>query len=38
MIAYAGFCRLSMGESQDMAIRARPRWSLDTLEVPVNVA
>ncbi len=38
MIAYAGFCRLSMGQSKDMAIHVRPRWSLDTLEAPVSLA
>ncbi len=38
MIAYAGFCRLSMGQSEDMTIHARPRWSLDTLEAPVSLA
>ncbi len=31
MIAYAGCRRLLAGEADDLAIRARPRWPLDTL-------
>ncbi len=32
MIAYAGCQRLLAGESDDLAIVARPRWPLDTLQ------
>lgn len=31
MIAYAGFCRLKMGEKESLAIKARPRWPMDEL-------
>lgn len=31
MIAYAGFCRLKMGEKEALAIKARPRWPMDEL-------
>lgn len=34
MIAYAGWCRLSAGEHDDLAIRATARWPLDTLRAP----
>jgi len=34
MIAYAGWCRLSAGESEGLAIRATARWPLDTLRPP----
>ncbi len=34
MIAYAGYCRLSAGERDDTAIRARPRWPLTELTPP----
>jgi N6-L-threonylcarbamoyladenine synthase len=34
MIAYAGWCRLSCGEQDDLAIRATARWPLDTLRAP----
>lgn len=34
MIAYAGYCRLSAGECDDLAIRARPRWPLIELTPP----
>jgi N6-L-threonylcarbamoyladenine synthase len=34
MIAYAGYCRLSAGERDDLAIRARPRWPLTELTPP----
>jgi len=34
MIAYAGFRRLSAGQHGNGAIRAQPRWPLDSLEVP----
>jgi N6-L-threonylcarbamoyladenine synthase len=32
MIAFAGFQRLKAGQSEDEAIRARPRWPLEALE------
>ncbi len=32
MIAYAGCQRLLAGQHDDLAIRARPRWPMDTLE------
>jgi N6-L-threonylcarbamoyladenine synthase len=34
MIAYAGYQRLVAGQSESLAIQARPRWSLETLSVP----
>jgi N6-L-threonylcarbamoyladenine synthase len=34
MIAYAGYRRLEAGEHEDLAIRARARWPLDTLRPP----
>jgi N6-L-threonylcarbamoyladenine synthase len=34
MIAYAGWCRLSAGEHDSLAIRATARWPLDTLRAP----
>jgi N6-L-threonylcarbamoyladenine synthase len=37
MIAYAGWCRLSAGEHDDLAIRATARWSLDTLRAPAVI-
>ncbi|HEY8539971.1 MAG TPA: tRNA (adenosine(37)-N6)-threonylcarbamoyltransferase complex transferase subunit TsaD [Steroidobacteraceae bacterium] len=38
MIAYAGWCRLSCGEQDDLAIRATARWPLDTLRAPAAPA
>lgn len=35
MIAYAGCQRIQAGQQDDLAIRAQPRWSLETLE-PLN--
>ena len=32
MIAYAGCQRIQAGQRDDLAIRAQPRWSLETLE------
>ncbi|MDX1266469.1 MAG: tRNA (adenosine(37)-N6)-threonylcarbamoyltransferase complex transferase subunit TsaD, partial [Oceanisphaera sp.] len=32
MIAFAGLQRLKAGESEPLAVRARPRWPLDELE------
>lgn len=32
MIAYAGCQRIKAGQRDDLAIRAQPRWSLETLE------
>lgn len=32
MIAYAGCQRIQAGQQDDLAIRAQPRWSLETLE------
>lgn len=34
MIAYAGYRRLRAGQTENPEIRALPRWSLDTLDVP----
>ena len=34
MIAFAGWHRLKAGQQEDEAIRARPRWPIDTLERP----
>jgi N6-L-threonylcarbamoyladenine synthase len=34
MIAYAGACRLAAGDTDDLAIRATPRWPLDGLRAP----
>lgn len=31
MIAYAGFCRLSCGQSDDLALSCVPRWDIQTL-------
>ena len=31
MIAYAGYCRLAVGQADDTCIRALARWPLDTL-------
>lgn len=31
MIAYAGYCRLAAGQADDNTIRARARWSLESL-------
>lgn len=31
MIAYAGYCRLKMGQVESLAIKARPRWPIDEL-------
>jgi N6-L-threonylcarbamoyladenine synthase len=36
MIAYAGWCRLSAGEHDDLSIRATARWPLDTLRAPAG--
>ncbi len=36
MIAYAGWCRLSAGEHDGLAIRATARWPLDTLRAPAR--
>jgi N6-L-threonylcarbamoyladenine synthase len=36
MIAYAGWCRLSAGEHDGLAIRATARWPLDTLRAPLG--
>jgi N6-L-threonylcarbamoyladenine synthase len=36
MIAYAGWCRLSAGEHDDLSIRATARWALDTLRAPAG--
>jgi N6-L-threonylcarbamoyladenine synthase len=38
MIAYAGHCRLSGGEHDDLAIRATARWPLDALRPPPRSA
>jgi N6-L-threonylcarbamoyladenine synthase len=38
MIAYAGWCRLSAGEHDDLSIRATARWPLDTLRAPASVS
>ena len=32
MIAYAGWCRLQAGEAATLAMTARPRWSLESLQ------
>jgi N6-L-threonylcarbamoyladenine synthase len=32
MIAYAGYQRLQAGQSENLSVEARPRWSLDALE------
>jgi N6-L-threonylcarbamoyladenine synthase len=32
MIAYAGYRRLQAGQSENLSVEARPRWSLDALE------
>jgi N6-L-threonylcarbamoyladenine synthase len=34
MIAYAGYCRLAAGQSDDLRIHATARWPLDTLQAP----
>lgn len=34
MIAYAGFCRLSRGQTDDLSVACVPRWSMETLGVP----
>lgn len=36
MIAYAGFCRLSRGQSDDLAVRCIPRWDMTTLGVSAH--
>ncbi|MEM9243442.1 MAG: tRNA (adenosine(37)-N6)-threonylcarbamoyltransferase complex transferase subunit TsaD [Pseudomonadota bacterium] len=36
MIAYAAYQRLCRGESDDLTIRALPRWSLESLRSPLN--
>jgi N6-L-threonylcarbamoyladenine synthase len=38
MIAYAGYCRLAAGQSDDLRIRATARWPLDTLASPLPTA
>lgn len=38
MIAYAGYCRLSGGEQDDLRIRATARWPLDSLQSPSPAA
>jgi N6-L-threonylcarbamoyladenine synthase len=38
MIAYAGYRRLLAGQFESPEIRALPRWSLDTLEIPSGAA
>ncbi len=32
MIAYAGFCRLKLGQTSDLAIKVRPRWPMIELK------
>ena len=34
MIAYAGYRRLAAGQSAPLAIKAQPRWSLESLSAP----
>ncbi len=34
MIAFAGYCRLVAGQSDDLVIRATARWPLDSLQPP----
>lgn len=36
MIAYAGFCRLSCGQSDDLVVRCIPRWDMTTLGVSAH--
>ncbi|WP_066800402.1 tRNA (adenosine(37)-N6)-threonylcarbamoyltransferase complex transferase subunit TsaD [Moraxella oblonga] len=31
MIAYAGFCRLNMGQTDDLSVACVPRWSMESL-------
>ncbi len=38
MIAYAGYLRLSAGESEGLAIRAQARWPIDQLRPPARPA
>lgn len=38
MIAYAGARRLIAGAADDLPIRARPRWPLDSLPIPEDAA
>jgi N6-L-threonylcarbamoyladenine synthase len=38
MIAYAGYARLVVGETDGLAIRARARWPLDQLAPPATAA
>lgn len=38
MIAYAGYCRLAAGQSDDLRIQATARWPLDTLASPLATA
>ncbi|MDO4441568.1 MAG: tRNA (adenosine(37)-N6)-threonylcarbamoyltransferase complex transferase subunit TsaD [Moraxella sp.] len=33
MIAYAGFCRMQMGQMDDLSVACVPRWSMETLAV-----
>ena len=34
MIAYAGFCRLKMGQSEGLSVSCTPRWIMETLCTP----
>lgn len=34
MIAYAGYCRLKMGQSEGLSVSCTPRWSMETLCTP----
>jgi N6-L-threonylcarbamoyladenine synthase len=36
MIAYAGYCRLAAGQSDDLRIRATARWPLNELRTPIE--
>ena len=38
MIAYAGFCRLALGQADDLSVACVPRWDMETLGVHAQSA
>ncbi len=38
MIAYAGYCRLMMGQTDDLRVSCVPRWSMETLGVGTEIS
>ncbi len=38
MIAYAGYCRLIKGQSDDLGVSCVPRWNMETLSVSTEIS